>query len=133
MAETRASLIGIDLQVARFREESIDGIIAYPRRRLMALAKSPDLIRLIKVLEALAVGSRLGRPHVLGIRHSRSWESVAVRETEVRKRALQRIYIANQVGMACRINRQSTEQEPTEGGVQSHYLPSFTLSILFFH
>ena len=78
MAETCASLIGIDLQVARFREESIDGIVANPRRRLMALAKSPDLIRLIKVLKTLAIGSRLGRPHVLGIRHSRSREGVAV-------------------------------------------------------
>ena len=78
MAETCASFIGIDLQVTCFREESIDSIVANPRRRLMALAKSPDLIRLIKVLEALAVGSRLGRPHVLGIRHSRSREGVAV-------------------------------------------------------
>ena len=78
MAETRASLIGIDFQVTCFREESIDGIVAYPGRRLVRLTESSDLIRLIKVLKALAIGSRLGRPHVLSKRHSRCWEGVAV-------------------------------------------------------
>ena len=97
VAEGGAALVWIDFQFAGLGEESIDGVVADPGRALVALPESADLVGVVEVLEALTVRPRLRRPHVLGVGHGGGGERVAVGETEVGVRTLQRIDVLHEV------------------------------------
>ena len=104
MAEGRTTFIRlVQLLCVQRRVEGIDSIVADPRGALVRLAEASDAVGVVEILETVTVLARLGRPHVLGIRHRRGWEGVAVREAEVGVRSLQGIDVLHEVWLClCR-------------------------------
>ena len=83
MTEFRCTLIMVHDQLSHLREEGIDSIVADPWRTLVRLPEATDGISVVKVLETLAIGTCLRRPHVHAKGHRSSRKRVSVTEAEV--------------------------------------------------